>query len=165
MDIKRWWFERSIPRDHNSSHYFGDRRNKHIGILCDSYIDHEMLEKFSQAQRLKGNKVSVLYYSDSSLGEKNETTFDQKDVSWAGIPTSNKILEFINNQFDIAYFVLNTCNLPLEYIIRTSKASLKLGFYHKIVEPYLDFSIVAEDKSFGQRFQFLLQSSQQLVLG
>jgi hypothetical protein len=165
MDIKRWWFERSIPRDRTSSHYFGDRRNKHIGILCDSLTDHEMIEKFSHAQRLKGNKVSLLYYSYIKLGEKDETTFDSRDVSWAGIPKAGKILDFINHQFDISYFVLNRCNLPLEYIIRTSKASLKIGFYHKIVEPYLDYSIIADDKTFSQRFQFLLQSSQQLVLG
>ncbi|HMP28732.1 MAG TPA: hypothetical protein PKD85_03980, partial [Saprospiraceae bacterium] len=125
MNLKRWWFEKSIIPVQNSSHYYQDRKNQIIGIISDleSGVEEAILIKnyFSQP----GTMIYQLHFTEN-LPEENHYFFSNKQVSWYGIPKGELVNKFLERQYDICFFIISKPSLHMEYLLRTTKSSLRM---------------------------------------
>lgn len=60
---------------------------------------------------------------------KNSFIFTDKDLNFLKIPKSNRIAEFLENEYDILLDISDNKTYPISYISSKCKASLKIGFY------------------------------------
>lgn len=165
--IKRWWFERSIVPQVQQSHYFQGRTNKHIGIVTDVCEDFRKLNEFILKEKSNNNKINLLQLKlkNAHLTEEEKPhTIGSKNVNWYGVPKSESCNYFLEDNYDICYFLFKDVSLPAEYILRTVKSGVKLGFAHKEFVPYLDFCIDSKEDINGQ-FSYLLESASKLLFG
>lgn len=165
--IKRWWFEKSIVPQMLQSHYFHGRSNQHIGVVTDVCENFPGLNEFIQEERSRNNKVNLLQLKlDKSLVTPDEAayTIGSKNVNWYGIPKGKATQYFLDHNYDICYFPIQNVSLPAEYILRSVKSGLKLGFVHKEYTPFLDYSIDSKEEV-NQQFKFLLESASNLLFG
>lgn len=140
MNIKRWWFERSINPVHSSSHYYQDRKNQVIGIISDlenGLEDSKIIQKYFNKA---GTNIYQLHYTQTPPID-NSYFFSNKETKWPGIPKGELVNVFMERQYDICFFLITKPSLPLEYLLRSVRSSLKIGFYHKEYEPFLDFAL------------------------
>jgi hypothetical protein len=109
-------------------------------------------------------KIVELYHTDSP-DNIDGISFSKKDVKWPGIPKSKVVDDFLQNQFDICFYLYQKETLPNEYLLRCSKSAFKLGFYHESYISYLDFVVeMADDLSTKEKVKKLLANSNKLML-
>jgi len=115
-----------------------------IAILSD--IKHnDIVEKFSKNISNKGTKVSLLFFDGSS--KQSEIGYTNKDVSWAGIPRSDKVAGFLENEYDRYYFLENKWSSHFLYISRLVKCRLSVGPLFQDRDFHFDLSIDIENQS------------------
>ncbi len=165
--LKRWWFERSITPTINQSHYFQGRNNQQIAIITDALSDIDHILFFMKKEKAKGNApFCIAMHLDKEVpAELPDGTLLKKDIKWPGIPKGVKVDEFLSINFDVCYVLVNQASLPVEYLLRTMKCALKLGFYHKSLAPFLDFCAESPMPEFENKFNYLLDSSNKLLFG
>lgn len=67
--------------------------------------------------------------------------FCKKDLNRLYRPQGNIIKNFIEEDYDILIELTNDTILPLRYILISSRAKFKVGFYNEENEPYFDMMI------------------------
>ena len=67
--------------------------------------------------------------------------FARKDLNWFGIPKSDVVKNFINNDYDILVDLTDGEHIPLNYVIKNSRAKFKVGKYSAELEEAYDLCI------------------------
>lgn len=165
--LKRWWFEKAIIPQVQQSHYFHGRSNQHIGVITDVCMDFPKLDEFINSERAKNNKINVLKLKlDKSVTPVEEAAYSisKKNVNFYGVPKGEAVNYFLDHNYDICYFLLQEVSLPAEFLLRTVKSGLKLGFSHKELIPYLDFSTDSNEE-INKQLHYLLEATSKLLFG
>lgn len=165
--LKRWWFERSISPTAHQSHYFHGRNNQQIAIITDALADIDRILSFMKKEKAKGNSpFCIAIYQDKAVPtELPDGTLVKKDIKWPGIPKGPIVDDFLATNFDVCYVLVNKASMPIEYLLRSMKSALKIGFYHKSLAPYLDYCADGPDLEFDKKLNYLLDSSNKLLFG
>lgn len=104
---------------------------KSVAIVADVTLKEaeNQLEKYVKNIQALGKKVTVLTISTSK--EKDRTyKFDcitKKEITFVGIPVSDKVSAFLNQRFDLLVGLFLPNSLPLEHLSLLSKATFKVG--------------------------------------
>lgn len=69
------------------------------------------------------------------------------DINWDFIPKREKIINFVNNEFDILINLCTEICFPLVYITALSKSLFKVGAYHKKNSGIYDFMLATQQQS------------------
>jgi hypothetical protein len=163
MNLKRWWFEKSINPTHSTSHYYQNRKNQNIGIISDLEDGVEASKTIQKYFNQADINIYQLHYSNN-VPEDNHFYFGKKDLSWPGIPKGTLVNNFLERNYDICFFLVKDPTLPLEFLIRSVKCALKMGFYHKSFEQYLDFSLdINKETSNKEMIKNLMKEADQLL--
>ena len=128
---------------------------KNIGVLISIQNQSQLseVEEFAKSLTQQNKKVKLLaFIGDKSLKLTSSIIeiITLEDVEWNFIPKKEKVVNFVNNEFDI---LLNLCTeicFPLVYITAKSKSLFKVGAY---------------DKKHSLFFDFMLQTQQQSIQG
>ena len=126
---------------------------KTIGILCnivkkETYQD--IMEFTKLINRMHPNiQVSILgFIADEELGEslsqqKNIQFFSAEDFSWSGKLVNESVKQFATNKFDILLDITTNTVYPIQYIVRTSNASYKVG---RFIEDDMQYDLMLDTK-------------------
>lgn len=127
---------------------------KTAGILFTP-TDQTSFEQIKQFLTYLGNyklQIYVLGYIDakiipeSFLFWKGINLFSRKELSWAMIPKTPVVTDFIDKPFDVLLDLSLQDFFPVEYIARLSKSKFKVGRYTESHNAYdLMFEIGAEN--------------------
>ncbi len=126
---------------------------KYIGILVTVKNQTELNEVAKMAADLKkANKnVRLLAFTSDHNLKSPESTYIQlismEDVNWNFIPKKEKIINFVNNEFDILINLCTEVCFPLVYVTALSKSFFKVGAYHKKNSAIYDFMLATEQQS------------------
>jgi hypothetical protein len=163
MSLKRWWFEKSIKPVQNSSHYYQDRKNQIIGVVSDLENGVEETKAIKKYFHHPGTTIYQLHYTQN-VPQENHYYFGNKNISWYGFPKGELVQSFLDRQYDICFFMIEKPTLPMEFLLRSVKASLRMGFYHKEYEPFLDFSLdINKESSHTEMVRNLIREADQLL--
>jgi hypothetical protein len=147
--------KQEIKKLNRKNHSISLSNAKNIGVLINIQNQSQLseAEDFAKSLIQQNKKVKLLaFISDKSL-KLSSSIIDIitiEDVEWNFIPKKDKVVNFVNNEFDI---LLNLCTeicFPLVYITAVSKSFFKVGAY---------------DKRNSLFFDFMLQTPQQSILG
>lgn len=125
----------------------------YIGILVTINNQKQLNEVEELALELKNanKKFRLLAFtSDETLKFATNTTIELislKDVNWNFIPKREKIINFVNNEFDILINLCTEVCFPLTYIAALSKSLFKVGAYHKKNSSIYDFMLATQQQS------------------
>lgn len=104
---------------------------KSIGILFDANEPdrRKHILKYADNLRKKGKQVRLLgYLSQQQEGEEfSFRTFTPKEQDWRYCPKGEEVTDFMNQSFDLLFFLGLTTSLWSEYITALSKAQLRVG--------------------------------------
>lgn len=160
--LKRWWFERAVKKNSHNSHYFQDRKEQHIAIITDLEYDNSAIKKLKRYLSASNNKCQQIGYT-TLLTEESDGQFGPKQLKWPGIPSGELVDQFLENTYDLCYFVVAQPSYQMEYLLRSTKAALKLGFYHQEYLPYLDYAAQNEGSNDEAKVDFLITSANKLL--
>ncbi|MBU0695672.1 MAG: hypothetical protein KKE39_03980 [Bacteroidetes bacterium] len=126
---------------------------KNIGILLIIHNQKELVEaeKLALDFQNEDKKVKLLVYlADKTLAKpqiQNIEILCDEDVEWNYIPKKEKILSFINQEFDMLINLCTEICFPLIYITALSKSLFKVGAYNSNQTAIFDFMIATEQHS------------------
>lgn len=130
-----------------------------IGLLFDASAlkDRDFVLGYADELRDRGKKVRLLAYAEGhpDTGEFAFPCFTKKQVDWALRPTGNAVAEFLEQRFDLLFFLATEPHLWLEYIAALSPAHLKIGPY---TEKTYCFDLMIENKNPSNLEQFIQQA-------
>lgn len=122
---------------------------KTIGFLIDGSdpIQLRLLLNRLYDYSAQGKKIEFLGYVKKlpPFEEENIKWITKKDLSWAGIPKSQVIKDFIEKEFDVLINTHITSERPLEFIAAFSNAKLRIGAYAEKNTPCYDFMMQLAD--------------------
>ena len=118
---------------------------KKIGILFDATMEKTRHEVMAYASQLveRGKSVRLFGYFKTKQPPEGHSFnfFFQKETTWAGVPKSEKALDFAKEKFDLLiYLDPEECH-PLEWLAASSQAAMKIGF---ATERPNDFDLLLE---------------------
>ncbi|HEX7367635.1 MAG TPA: hypothetical protein VF273_11090 [Pelobium sp.] len=126
---------------------------KYIGILVTVKNQLELNEVAKMAKDLlSANKnVKLLAFTEDETLKSPESAYIQvlskEDVDWSFVPKREKIINFVNNEFDILINLCTEICLPLIYVTALSKSFFKVGAYHKTNSGIYDFMVATQQQS------------------
>lgn len=145
--------KQELKKLNRKKHAVSLKKAKNIGILLTvrnqkEFEEAELLAKELQHQ---DKQVKVLIYiSDKSLKISPSINIEilyQEDMSWNFIPKKEKIIQFVNHEFDL---LLNLCTeicFPLTYVSALSKSLFKVGAYSPKETAIFDFMLATNEQS------------------
>lgn len=105
---------------------------KTVGILFDATSEKTRREVMQFAHELeeKGKRVRMFGYFKSKQPPEGHpfNFFFQKETTWAGVPKSEKALEFAKEKFDLLIYLDPEECQPLEWLAAASQAAMKIGY-------------------------------------
>lgn len=125
---------------------------QNIGVLINIQSQKQLqeIEDFAKSLTQQNKKVKLLaFIGDESL-KLSSSIIDIitiEDVNWNFIPKKDKVVSFVNHEFDI---LLNLCTeicFPLLYITALSKSLFKVGAYDKKISPFFDFMLQTQQQT------------------
>jgi hypothetical protein len=126
---------------------------KNIGILLIIHNQKELLEveKLAEDLRNENKNVNLLVYrTDRTLVKPQNTNIQflsDEDIEWNYIPKKEKIINFVNHEFDMLINLCTEICFPLIYITALSKSLFKVGAYNPKQTAIFDFMIATEQHS------------------
>jgi UDP-N-acetylglucosamine pyrophosphorylase len=126
---------------------------KNIGILLIIHNQKELLEVEKLAEDLRNENKNVkllVYRTDQNLANPqnaNIQILSDEDIEWNYIPKKEKIISFVNHEFDMLINLCTEICFPLIYITALSKSLFKVGAYNKNQTAIFDFMIATEQHS------------------
>nr|WP_294898308.1 hypothetical protein [uncultured Pedobacter sp.] len=126
---------------------------KYIGILVTVKNQAELNEVAKMANDLVKAQKNVRLlaftedYSLKSPEGSNIQMLSKEDVNWSLIPKREKIINFVNNEFDILINLCTEICFPLVYVTALSKSFFKVGAYHKKNSAIYDFMVATQQQS------------------
>lgn len=138
---------KKITRIHRSVSF---KTAKHIGIVVTVKNQNELDEVTKMATDLQKAQKSVrllAFTADQHLKSPEGNCvqlISVEDVDWSFIPKKEKIINFVNNEFDILINLCTEICFPLVYVTAVSKSFFKVGAYHKKNSAIFDFMVATE---------------------
>ncbi len=126
---------------------------QYIGVLVTINNQKQLNEAEEVALELKkANKRFRLlaFTSNQTLKLATGTVIELitlQDVDWNFVPKREKIINFVNNEFDILINLCTEICFPLVYITALSKSLFKVGAYHKKNSAIYDFMLATQQQS------------------
>jgi hypothetical protein len=126
---------------------------KSIGLLFSISTENEIKEIEEIVRALKSTKKNVQimgFVSDKTLkiaADCDIKLLTTDDISWNYIPKTEKISQFIKQEFDI---LINHCTeicVPLSFVTALSKSTFKVGAFQSNQITIFDLTLVTEQKS------------------
>ena len=135
--VKRRLFYRALIQRYNEV-MINQKTNKitpneaqTVALIFDAtkLENRKMIDDFADKLRIEGKKVTIFGFYDDKLEPTGFTFrfFNQKNVSWKGIPTGEEVGRFLEEKFDLLYDCSLGESLPLEWISALSNARFKIG--------------------------------------
>lgn len=152
QSIQRWMFDselkkRGLPVKSTARHSVNQALR--IGILFDGTDenDRKIIHKFKKQLTASGKEVRSLAFINNKLPLDNVdyNAYNLRDVNWYGIPTGDKVTQFIEKEFDVLIPVIHRMTLHFEYIIAAAKARLIIGPAVSHAERY--FNLISEQNN------------------
>jgi hypothetical protein len=103
---------------------------KTIGIVTDdlSFDVAPVVKELSKLINVEKDSISIVFYSNKELGEKDFLYFTPKNLDWKGKIDSETVSQFIYYPFDILINYSKENNNIVNMIIAMSKAKFKVGY-------------------------------------
>lgn len=126
---------------------------RNIGILVTIENQSALNEAEALATEFKtANKnVKILgFLANKTLNLKPSSNIElisEEDINWNYVPNKDKIINFINNEFDMLINLCTEICFPLVYITALSKSLFKVGAYDKKNATFFDFMIETQQRS------------------
>lgn len=103
-------------------------------VFTDQAREKQMRD-FARFLKEEGIKVSSLAFIPKKIKEESEQAveelsyfyFDKSELSWLGIPQSNRLKKMITEDFDLLIDLNFEEQFPLQYISSLSRAKFKVG--------------------------------------
>ncbi len=130
---------------------------KTIGILFNASEEFNFTAVDHFAAKYSAYQVELLGYinrSKKKLGAKSIpfSCFLQDDVNWYNVPSGMKVEQFTAKKFDILIHLTITEDPVIEYIMATTKARFRVGFFQPNKEALYDLMITSKE---GDKLQDL----------
>ena len=115
------------------THNFETAKTAGILFTPSNQISFEQIKQFLSYLSHYKLQIYVLGYIDakiipeSFLFWKGINLFSRKELSWAMVPKSPVVTDFIDRPFDLLLDLSLTDAFPVEYITRLSKSKFKVG--------------------------------------
>ncbi len=116
-------------------HNFRTAKKAAIVFSCNNTEEFGSVREFRELLHGKGIETSNLgYVNDKKIPEyllmrPGFNFFCRQDLRWNYIPRTPFIDSFLNTKFDVLFDLSLRDHFPLEYIVRLSTASYKIGRY------------------------------------
>ncbi len=129
---------------------------KNIGILLIIHNQKELQEVEKLAEDFKNENKNVkflIYKTDQALlklENSNIQILSKEDVAWNYIPRKEKIISFVNHEFDMLINLCTEICFPLTYITALSKSLFKVGAYNENQTAIFDFMIATDQRNFSR---------------
>ncbi|MBD3748159.1 MAG: hypothetical protein IE931_01575 [Sphingobacteriales bacterium] len=145
--------KRELKKLNRKKHSVSFTQAKNIGILLTirNQKEFEEAEHLAKGFQHEDKQVKVMIYiADKTLKVNPNTHIEvlyEEDMSWNFIPQKEKIVQFVNHEFDL---LLNLCTevcFPLTYISALSKSLFKVGAYFPKQTAIFDFMLATEEQS------------------
>jgi len=126
---------------------------QNIGILVPIQNQNELIEAEALAIQLKkeNKKVKLMgFLFDKTIQISPNSIIEiisVEDIEWNYVPKKEKIVNFINNEFDILINLCTEVCFPLVYITALSKSLFKVGAYDKRNSAFFDFMLETQQQS------------------
>lgn len=136
------------------------RHAQTIGILVDLDGEVEALQGvvqgFARQMQSLQKDVHILGYSDTPKPMEGLTmeSFCQKDLNWALIPSKHAAArKFMEMPFDVLIGIQLRPSVAIEYILATSPAHLRVGYFMEETSEFYDLMIDSPDKQVNKYFE------------
>lgn len=145
--------KRELKKLNRKRHSISLTQAKNIGILLTVSNQKEFAEAENLAKEFQREDKQVkvmIYIADKTLKVNPNTHIEvlyEEDMSWNFIPKKEKIIQFVNHEFDL---LLNLCTevcFPLTYISALSKSLFKVGAYSPKETAIFDFMLATKEQS------------------
>jgi hypothetical protein len=137
------------------------RKNKSVSLKAARYIGivvsvenqnqlDEMAKIASDLQKANKRVSLIAFTSNETLKLSTSSPIQllsKADINWDFIPKKEKIINFVNNEFDILINLCTEICFPLVYITALSKSLFKVGAYHKKNSGIYDFMLATQQQS------------------
>lgn len=141
--------DNSLKRNHNSSLQV-NKAIKTVGILVkeNSDFDFEGLKKLQKKIPIGSKNFSVLTYKiqNETYNEFRGAFFYEKHISLTGKIKSKEVSDFLNTEFDMLIDYTGADTIFAKFLITSSKAKFKVGYYTEN-ENFYDFMIGVEKEN------------------
>ena len=125
------------------------RSIKTIGILYDATLEETVKEVKKATTKLKAlnKEIYTLGFVNKKVLPTNrvphtkEDFYCRKDLHWFDLPIKDRVSRFANENFDYLLNLYTNDNLPLVGVSAMSKASCRLGTFHKKYTGCYDFML------------------------
>lgn len=112
-----------------------------IGLVVSNVDNFGAVRDFAKLLKQQNKKVTTLYFAkEKDLPAKSDHTIiiDAKEVKAFGKIENKEVKQFIGTQFDFLFYLNTSRNSFLEYIMASSKSTMRIGFSEKANIPYCD---------------------------
>ncbi len=145
--------KQEIKKISRKGHSVSLKQAQNIGILFNIHSETELQEAEDLALALKttNKKVQLMgFLSNKLLKIKSNSTLliiSEKDIDWNYVPKKEKIINFVNNEFDILINLCTEICFPLTYVTAMSKSLFKVGAYNPKQAAIFDFMLDTQQQS------------------
>lgn len=143
--IKRYYFEKLI-KDKGITKKTGLNTANKIAFIAQDLADGQIdaINRYIDRLRKRNKEVFTLFFSTEKKKKTNERSPNyiyKSDVKWYGVPVHETLEEFLKREYDILFFLDDASLLPMEFLLRMTKAHLKISPYHRGIERFIDISV------------------------
>lgn len=145
--------KQEIKKISRKNHSVSIAHAQNIGIVVTIQNQQELNEVEALATTLKtaNKKVRLLgFLSNKTLKLTHNSHIElisEEDIEWNYVPKKEKIINFVNNEFDILINLCTEICFPLMYVTALSKSLFKVGAYFPKQAAIFDFMIDTQQHS------------------
>lgn len=144
------------------------REAKNIGILFtwEDVKKIETIQHFINELKIAGKKSSVLCFLEKAdeIPSRTYNFFSPVDFNYFGSARSDKVLQFINQEFDFLYHLDTFQNVYIEYILAHTKARCRVSRFDLDKKDFYDFMIkIGEHEGIEQLCRHVFHYTKSLV--
>ncbi|MBX2844303.1 MAG: hypothetical protein KTR26_21225 [Flammeovirgaceae bacterium] len=119
---------------------------KSVGILflIENDSHHEAMNKFVKGLMKEGKKVEAMTYFTREHDNPYNFSynfFDEKDISLTGGLKGEKVVAFMEKEFDYLFFVALKQTLAFDFILASSKAKCRVGPFFEGKEEFFELMV------------------------
>ncbi len=163
--IEKWLYARKLTRDARRVERILTNRSfsctSQVGIMgfINNEEDLQQLEGYMHRLQKEGKEVHMLLFTSQKspphyyMPRLSVDFVTRKMVNWYNIPAGEAVWSFRNKPFHVLIDLCPGFRKDMLYVAATSKASLKVGSYHTLREPYYDLML-----SLDHRYEENLQT-------
>ena len=119
-----------------------------VGIVVSDVANFSAVQDFAKLLRQQNKKVTTLYFGkEKNLPSKNENNIlvNAKEIKFLGNKENSEVKQFIGTNFDFLFYLNTSRNSFLEYIMASSKSTMRIGFSEKHNIPFCDMFFPKKD--------------------